>query len=294
MPAYNPPPPARYIDPLVDFAFKKIFGSEPNKDLLIAFLNEVFEGRKQVVDLSYNPTEHPGDGLDEGGVIFDLNCTGSKGESFIIEIQRGRQLYFKERALFYTSRLISSQAPKGETGRWKYDLKEVYLIALLEKTTLEDSPADEYLHNVRLSYVGSGQPFYDKLGFTYIELSKFTKPEVELETDLQKWLYILKNMSRMDKLPVYLRKPIFEKLFQIAEYTNLSKEERLMYDTSLKYKWDNENVREYEIEEAIKATEERVRREDTFVTAQKMKNLGFSAQQIAAVTGLSEEEIGRL
>ena len=202
--------------------------------LFFAFLNEVFRGRKTITDLTYNPTEHPGDGLDEGGVVFDLNCTGSNGESFIIEIQRGRQFYFKERALFYTSRLISSQAPKGEAGHWKYDLKEVYLVALLEKTIPDDSPADNFLHNVGLCYTSTGQLFYNKLGFTYIELSKFTKAEIELKTDLNKWLYVLKNMSRMDKLPVYLRKPTFKKLYQIAEYTNLTKEERRMYDTSMK------------------------------------------------------------
>jgi predicted transposase/invertase (TIGR01784 family) len=108
------PVTGKYIDPLVDFAFKKIFGSEPNKDLLIDFLNEVFRGRKQIIDLVYNKNEHPGDIKDEGAVIFDLLCTGDKGERFLIEVQRATQGYFKERALFYTSRLISDQAPKGK------------------------------------------------------------------------------------------------------------------------------------------------------------------------------------
>jgi len=76
----------KYIDPLVDFAFKKIFGSDPNKDLLIAFLNEVFRGRKHIVDLIYNKNEHPGDLRDEGAAIFDLLCTGDNGDQFIIEV----------------------------------------------------------------------------------------------------------------------------------------------------------------------------------------------------------------
>src|ERR1700748_332079 len=97
----------KYIDPLVDFAFKKIFGSEPNKDLLIGFLNEVFRGRKHIVDLVYNKNEHPGEISEEGAAIFDLSCTGDQGEVFIIEVQRAKQGNFKERALFYTSRRIS-------------------------------------------------------------------------------------------------------------------------------------------------------------------------------------------
>ena len=125
------PTAGKYIDPLVDFAFKKIFGSEPNKDLLIAFLNEVFRGRKHIEDLVYNKTEHPGDLKDEGSAIFDLLCTDDNGDQFLIEVQRGRQGRFKERALFYTARRISDQAPKGKRAEWGYDITEVYLVALL-------------------------------------------------------------------------------------------------------------------------------------------------------------------
>lgn len=102
----------------------------------------------------------------------------------------------------------------------------MYLIALLEDFILEDSPAKTFLHDICLCNRDTGKIFYNKLGFTYIELSKFVKTETELETDLDRWLHVLKNMSRWDKIPVYLRKPIFEKLFSIAEYTNLTKEEK--------------------------------------------------------------------
>ncbi len=133
MPANQPPAPGKYIDLLVDFSFKKVFGSEPNKDLLIAFLNEVFRGRKQIVDLVYNKSEHPGDLTEEGTAIFDLLCTGDKGEQFIIEVQRSAQVNFKERALFYASRLIGSLAPRGRREDWAYSLPEVYLVAILDR-----------------------------------------------------------------------------------------------------------------------------------------------------------------
>lgn len=101
---------------MTDFGFKRIFGTEPNRDLLIAFLNEVFKGRKQIVDLLYSKTEYNGDTTHEGGAIFDLLCTGTGGERFIIEVQRSKQDNFKQRALFYTSRLISEQAPERESS----------------------------------------------------------------------------------------------------------------------------------------------------------------------------------
>jgi predicted transposase/invertase (TIGR01784 family) len=272
----------KYIDPLVDFAFKKIFGSEPNKDLLIAFLNEVFRGRKIIADLTYNKNEHHGDLKDEGAAIFDLLCTGNNGEQFLIEIQRGRQGNFKERALFYTSRLISDQAPKGRRSEWAYNLNEVYLVALLEDFTLKIGNAAEYLHDVCLCNRDTGEIFYDKLNYTYIELFNFVKTEIKLETELDKWLYVLKNMSTMDKIPVYLRKPIFEKLFNIAEYSNLTKEEKTMYDSSMKYKWDNKNVLDYALKEQAREI------------ARELKKEGLAIEFIAKTTKLSIEEIEKL
>jgi len=290
MPKEKPPVIGRYIDPLVDFAFKKIFGSEPNKDLLIAFLNEVFRGHKHIVDLVYDKNEHPGDLKHEGAAIFDLLCTGENDEKFLIEVQRGRQGNFKERALFYTSRLISNQAPKGNRSEWAYNLTGVYLVALLEDFTLPASPDHEYLHDICLCNRETGEIFYDKLGYTYIELCKFVKGDGELKTELDKWLYVLKNMSRMDKIPVYLRKPIFEKLFNIAEYTNLTKEEKNMYDSSLKYKWDNKNVLDYAIKEAKEEAEYKKVKE----VALEFKKMGLKAEDIAKGTGLSIEEIEKL
>jgi predicted transposase/invertase (TIGR01784 family) len=290
MPKNKPPVTGKYIDPLVDFAFKKIFGSEPNKDLLIAFLNEVFRGRKYIVDLVYNKNEHHGDLKDEGAAIFDLLCTGANGDQFIIEVQRGRQGNFKERALFYTSRLISDQAPKGKRSDWAYNLTEVYLVALLEDFTLEINPAKNYLHDICLCNRDTGEIFYNKLGYTYVELRKFVKTDTELDSDLDRWLYVLKNMSQMDKIPAYLRKPVFEKLFNIAEYSNLTKEEKIMYDSSLKYKWDNKNVLDYAVKEGFEKGEY----QRSLEIARELKKEGLAIEFIAKTTKLSIEEIEKL
>jgi predicted transposase/invertase (TIGR01784 family) len=253
-------------------------------------LNEVFRGRKHIVDLVYNKNEHHGDLPGEGAAIFDLLCTGDNGEQFLIEIQRGRQGRFKERALFYTSRLIVDMAPKGRRAEWAYNIPEVYLIALLEDFTLEGNTTDKYLHDICLCNRDTGDIFYDKLGYTYIELRNFVKEDTVLETDLDKWLYFLKNMPRMDRLPAYLRKPIFEKLFSIAEYTNLTKEEKTMYDSSMKYKWDNKNVRDYEIAEA----KLEAKLEEAKEIAREMKKDGLPLAQISKFTKLSIEEIEKL
>ncbi|SDD93407.1 PD-(D/E)XK nuclease family transposase [Niabella drilacis] len=163
--AKQPGSTAVYIDPLTDFGFKRIFGTEPHKDLLIAFLNSIFNGQKHITELSFSKTEYKGDTINGGGAVFDLLCTGSSGEKFIIEVQRSNQKNFKERALFYTSRLISDLAPKGKRHLWNYELPEVYLVALLEDFELEAPSTGTVLHDVGLCSAGSGIRFYDKLGF---------------------------------------------------------------------------------------------------------------------------------
>ena len=151
-------------------------------------------------------------------------------------MQRIRQEFFKDRAVYYSSGLIQDQAPKGKSD-WDYSLKEVYFIGLMD-SVLEDSATEEYLHHVRLVYEKSGQEFYKKLGFIFIEIPKFTKSEEDLKTGVDKWLFILKNMSRLQKIPLILNTRIFSKLFKIAAVANLTKEEFMKYAKDQKASWD--------------------------------------------------------
>ncbi len=282
--------PTKFIDPLIDFAFKKLFSSDPQKDLLIALLNEIFRGKKHIVDLVYNSNEHLGDIKEIGGASFDLVCTGDQGENFIVEVQKSEQKYFKERALFYTSRLISDQAPKGNRAAWKYNLKEVYLIAILENFSVDKKESKSYIRDIALCDLETGTTFYDKLGFIYIELINFVKSVDELETELDRWLYLLKHLSKIDKIPSYFRKPIFEKLFSIATYTGLTKKEKAMYDQALKKRWDNEAVMDFAIEKA----ELKGKLEGKLEVAKVLLERGMSLEDVAIITGISNEELKKL
>src|SRR5260221_8477970 len=202
-----------FSDPLSDFGFKHLFGNEPNKDILIDFLNQLFKGQKEIVDLTYNSSEYAGDKEEFKKVFFDLLCTGINGEQFIIEMQRAEQRNFGDRAVFYTSRLINEQLPKG-ASHWNIELNEVYLIAILE-FNLKNSTPGRYLHNVALTNTDTNEIFYNKLGYKFLELPKFVKTEAELETDLDRWFYLLKHMSHLDKVPTVLNKRVFQKVFKI-------------------------------------------------------------------------------
>ena len=282
------PKPGRFIDPLSDFGFKHLFGNEPNKDILIDLLNQLFKGQKEITDLTYNSTEHAGDSEEFKKIFFDLLCTGKNGEQFIIEMQRAEQRNFSDRAVFYTSRLINEQLPKGES-HWNIELKEVYLIAILE-FNFKHNVSDQYLHNVSLTNTDTGEIFYNKLGYKFLELPKFVKTEAELETDLDRWFYLLKHMSHLDKVPSVLNKRVFQKIFKIAEVSNLTKEEKAMYDSNLTAKWDYENSIAFAEEKA----EERGEHKKALDIAREFKKMGLTIEDIAKGTGLSIEEIEKL
>lgn len=247
-PSHPKPQIGEFIDPLTDFGFKRLFGGKPSKELLIDFLNELLKGRKVIADLVYNNNEHPGPRPQSRRMIFDLTCTGPDGEQFIIEVQRIHQQYFKDRAIYYTSRLIHDQAPRG--GDWDYALKEVYFIGLMD-FVFDDSEAKEYLHRISLRYEKSGKEFYKKLGFIFIEIPKFTKPEGELKTGVEKWMFVLKNLSQLKKIPVILNTRIFSKLFEIAAVSNLTKEEYMKYEKDLMAAWDEYAIRKTLLEEGL-------------------------------------------
>ncbi|SEI38609.1 conserved hypothetical protein (putative transposase or invertase) [Dyadobacter sp. SG02] len=298
-------PYGRFIDPLSDFGFKRIFGSEASKDILIDFLNVLFAGERHIADLTFNQNENSGQISIFRKAIFDLCCTGADGEQFIIEVQRVRQEYFKDRCLYYSASLIRDQVEAG-AANWKYDLKPVYLIGLMD-FCFEDSADDDYLHEIRLIKRSNGQVFYDKFGLTFIEMPRFAKRESELVTELDRWLYLLKNLSKLDNVPAVLKEPVYDKVFRIAEVCNLNQQEKMAWDAYLKVKWDNENSDEYAkkvamregreegmkegIEEGIREGREEGREEGKLEIVRNMKAKGFDIETISEITGLTREEI---
>ncbi|MGJ7033104.1 Rpn family recombination-promoting nuclease/putative transposase [Niabella hirudinis] len=217
------PPIGRYIDPLTDFGFKRIFGSETNKDLLIAFLNALFQGRKTIGDLVYNPQEDHGPAKHYRKAVFDITCTGTNGEIFIIEMQRVEQKFFKDRALFYAASQLREQGIKG-SKHWDFELKEVFFIGIAN-FTFNDSMPGEWLHYIRLAETATSRVFYNKLELIFLELPNFDRSEGALKTELERWLYVLRNMGKIEEIPLTLRKGTFQQVFEIAEVANLKKEE---------------------------------------------------------------------
>ena len=276
----------RYINPYTDFGFKKLFGTEMNKDLLISFLNAVLSTDEQEIeDVQYLNSENLGDSYGDRRSVFDVYCMAKDGSRFIVEMQKAEQAYFKDRSLYYSTFAIREQAVKGR--KWDYRLDNVYTVGVLNFMFPNDEyPADSYRHEIKLKDVEDNHVFYDKLTFVYLEMPKFNKTEDELVTMFDKWMFVLRNLSRLMDRPKALQDRVFKKVFEQAEIAQYTEEERRQYEASQKEYWDYTST----MDTAYMKGE----RKGRVKVALNLKSMGLSNAQIAQATGLTEEEIGRL
>ena len=279
----------RYISLLTDFGFKRIFGSAPNKDLLICFLNSLFNGKQVVKDVSYLNPEHVGDVYTDRKDIFDVYCKGENGEKFIVEMQNAYQKYFKDRSLFYSTFPIREQAPKG--AEWNFKLEHVYTVALLNFDLEEEAfDKNDINHDVGLLDKKTLKVFNDKLSFKYVEIAKFNKTEEELDTLYDKWLYVLKNLSRLDERPAALKEKVFTKLFEEAEIAKFTPTELKEYEDSLKAYRDVKNS----IDTALEKGREEGKNSKALQIAKKMLDAGMDIETVMQITDLPKSKIEKL
>ena len=287
----------RYISLLTDFGFKRIFGTAPNKELLICFLNSLFDGKQVIKDVKYLNSEHLGDVYVARKAIFDVYCEGENGEKFIVEMQNAYQEFFKDRSLFYSTFPIREQAEKGSD--WDFRLNHVYTVALLNFDMKEEAfEADAICHYVKLCDTTTHKVFYEKLDFIYVEIAKFEKTEEELVTLYDKWLYVLKNLSALSNRPKALRDKVFDRLFEEAEIARFTPRELREYEDSRKAYRDLKNSLDTALRQgrAEGRAEGRVegRSEGMKEMAKNLKSLGVDVKTIMQASGLTEEQIERL
>jgi predicted transposase/invertase (TIGR01784 family) len=231
---------ARNINPFTDFGFKKLFGEQVTKDLLLDFINAVLEGETDpVVDLEYSKNEHLGPLQLDRKVVFDIYCLTDRGERIIVEMQKAFQTNLKDRSLYYTTFPLQEQAKKGD---WDFSLKAVYCISVLDFKLSNEQEGGSFLHRVGLVDRLTGELFSDKLHFVYLEVPRFDKKQEELETKFDKWMYVLKHLEYLERLPGSIQEKIFSKVMDIAELVNLEKKDRKAYEESLKNYRDLKNA----------------------------------------------------
>ena len=314
-----------FINPFTDFGFKRIFGQEINKDLTIDFLNLLLDGERHITDLTINNPEMQPETEAERLVVFDLYCESDDGTQFIVEMQAARQNFFLDRSLYYQSRAIVAQGEKGKD--WCYDLQPVYGIFFMDFTMSECSGLRT---DVALMNMNTNKVFNPKLRQIYLEMPRFTKEANECENDFERWLYLIKNMKMLKRMPFKAQRAVWDKLLEVADVASLNKDEKALYDRALKNYRDYHSIMETAqmdghkagwkegheaglkaglkegreeghkegLEEGLKQglQEGMIKGElkKQIEIAKKLKNMGLSISAIQESTGLSKEEIQQL
>ena len=290
----------RYVNPYTDFGFKLLFGTPMNKDLLIGFLNALLRDEAEITDVTYLNAEQLGRAEGDRKAVFDVYCENVKGERFIVEMQKARQKFFKDRSVFYSTFPIREQAKAGD---WDYELKSVYTVGILNFVFDEDKDDEEYYHHeVKLMDVERKEVFYDKLTFIYLEMPKFRKDITEAGTMFEKWMFVLKNLATLLDRPAALQERVFKRLFEAAEIARFTETEMKDYEESLKNLRDLGNVLDTAKEEGWKEGLKEGLREGlkegekrkSMEIAKKLLASGLPEEFIAGSTGLTMEEIREL
>jgi predicted transposase/invertase (TIGR01784 family) len=284
-----------FVNPYTDFGFKKLFGEEKNKHLLISFLNDLLDQKELIVDLTFKNTEQLPDAGAHRKAIFDIYCTNDKGEHFIVELQKAKQNYFKDRTIYYSTFPIQAQAQKGN---WDFKLSPVYCIGILDFVFSETKHKKDIIHTVQYKD-HHNEVFFDKIKFIYIEMPHFDKTLEQLENHRDRWLYFIKNLADLSHIPDLFVDDIIYQGFETARIAALDDDDRQNYESSLKEYRDLYSVIKTAEQEGFDKGDihghERGALEKANIIALNLLRLKtMSIEQVAKATALSLEQIEAL
>jgi predicted transposase/invertase (TIGR01784 family) len=257
------------------------------------------------VSLTYLKNEYLGKHPQDRKTVFDIYCETESQDTFIVEMQKAKQMYFKDRTLYYITYPIQTQAKKDvrnskdktKNYAWDYQLKRVYSVAVMD-FAFSDSLPEKVKHDIMLMDVQDHTVFYDKLRLIYLEMPHFTKKVVDLETQEDKWLFVLKNLSRLEEIPDKLKDKIFAKLFDTADMTNYTPNLLSQYQDSLKDYRDLKNSMDtYKLEGKAEGKAEgklEGKLEEKRDIALNLLRGGFSDESVHQFTGLALPEIAQM
>ena len=270
----------KYADLLNDEVFKLVFGRESTKDVMIEFLNQVILDRK-ILDLEFIDKEmHPIE-RDAKGTVYDMFCKTDDGSRIIVEVQRRKQPFYPERALYYSTFQIQRQV---EAGAEYYDFLPVYVVSILDFKMDDDPDANAVRTAYRLYEEASHKLLTDRVTFIFIELPKFTKTVEELDGNILEGMYFcFKNMTELESRPEVLDHQIFTKIFDVTELYNMDQDTRDKVLDNMTTERDLRNQMIYAREEG--------REEGIALAIKNMAESGLNAEQIAEIMKMSVADV---
>ena len=299
----QPPFAPKYIDPMSDFGFKKIFKESGRKELLIRPLNAIFG--LDIADLEIGESERQGETPEDRSACFDLFCTASDGKQFIVEVQRIKQPFFVERAVYYSAFPIAGSAQRGQAGgvSWDYNFPPVFFLGLLDfdfrelhgqrSTSPNSNPTpnpdpDQFIHRFSLRDDDTGERMTESLRFAFLEIRRFDKAREDCGNFEEQFLYLMKNLPIFVETPALWEEeePYFRTMLDAAEYAQMSREQKRQYREEMRRDWDYKNTMDYAVEKGMTEKAESI--------ARRMLADGLSVGLVAKYTELSEEQVREL
>ena len=298
---------AKFIDPLSDWGFKKLFGTEANKEILLEFLRDLFPD-KRIEEIAYLNNENQGLSESDRKSVFDVVCRTVAGDRFIVEVQKKDQRYFMERSLYYSTFPVQEQGLRGD---WDFRLTPVYMVGILNFALKHDCPGGtaaenggnpKLIHRYDLRERETGELMTDNLHFVFIEVGAFDRKEEELESVMDKWMFVLKNMARLLDRPKALQERIFRKLFEAAQIAAMPHDEQVLYRDNMMTENDYRNCIDFAREEGhasgfAEGRSEGItegKTEGIASVAKSMKVMNLPIETIMQATGLSQKEVEEL
>ena len=301
---------AKYINPTTDFGFKRIFKDE---EITREFLNALLlkdDPAMHIKSVTITDGEYDESSKDVRRVIYDVHCTTDTGEQFVIEMQNDPQTFFSERIVFYLSRAASMQQSKGllkrtdENGveqkeEWNYHLKRIYGVFFMN---FKDDNKENKYGLSHFAFMETKEGFVDTEVFQYwkIQMPIYREmKESDCKDDIDKWLFNLSNMDTMETALSFTDEmPVFKRLEKMATYAALTPQQQMQYNDSFNNYLAYMGQQEYKLREGIKIGRAEGRAEgeknNAISTARKMKLKGYSIDEIAELTGLTQSEINEL
>ena len=278
----------KFADPKNDVAFRKIFGNEAKKVILISFLNSVLnlEGNMKIIHLDFLTTFQLPRITGLKTSIIDVKVKDQMGNTYLVEMQLSEVIGFDKRVQYYVSKEYSSQIEKGDDYSVRTGFKRVPTVVLVGILEFDYFKGNNYLTRHLLLNVETLENELKDISFTFIELPKFKKELSECKTLTDKWIYFIKNAKNLEVIPPDVSDEGLKEAYTESDKHNWTKDELASYDYFL--------MREQDERGRVVLAEEKAKKSNTLEIGKELKRDGVSHEKIAKYTGLSIEEIEKL
>ncbi len=265
----------KFVEVTNDVAFRKIFGNENRKEVLISFLNAVLllPDNKKIVNVDIlTPYQLP---AIKGGkvTIVDVKAKDQNGNNYIVEMQVAEVDGFDKRVLYYASKSYSAQIERGDLYE---KLNPTFFIGILDFVITKNP---DYISRHKIVDIKTGENLISDIEFNFIELPKFNKQETELNTIIDQWVFFIKNAENLEVIPENVKDEGLKSAYEDADKHNWTKAELEAYDYALMREQDDKG---------------RITKVQKDIATSLLVNSGLSVEEVAKHTQLTVEQVKNL